>query len=173
MLTLTLTHGTLVWQFHPRPKSLQLLYECHHKWQKWCTKLQNKYHVIINYNYPLMHQCQVCGERGVGWLYSLTNCFIHMQTGLKHLWSLQQADTVSPHLRWMTLNITSCREAALFLIQDLERRYQILLFPKNLCFIRKADRWLQLLRLCITGWNATATQLRGEVEKLMMNEGEV
>ncbi len=66
---------------------------------------------MINHNYPLMEGGQVCGERGVSWLYRLTNCFIHMQTGLKHFWSLQQSDTVSPCLWWMTLNIASCREA--------------------------------------------------------------
>lgn len=78
---------------------------------------------------------QVCGERGVSWLYRLTNCFIHMQTGLKHFWSLQQSDTVSPCLWWMTLNIASCREACI--VSYAESRYQILLYSKNHCFIRR------------------------------------
>lgn len=50
-------------------------------------------------------------NEGVWLLRGLTNCFIHMQTGLKRLWSLQQADTVSPW--WMTQNIASCREPVL------------------------------------------------------------
>lgn len=76
---------------------------------------------------------QVGGEWEVRWLCGLTNCFIHMQTGPERLWSLQQADSVSPW--WMTVHIASRRAAALSLMQDRESRYQILLLSMNLCFV--------------------------------------
>lgn len=75
---------------------------------------------------------QVGGEWEVRWLCGLTNCFIHMQTGPERLWSLQQADSVSPW--WMTVHIASRRAAALSLMQGRESRYQILLLSMNFCF---------------------------------------
>lgn len=81
---------------------------------------------------------QVGGEWEVRWLCGLTNCFIHMQTGPERLWSLQQADNVSPW--WMTVHIASRRAAALSLMQHRESRYQILLLSMNLCFIFESER---------------------------------